>query len=71
MRGGQRRLERFQAEKPDEINALADKDVMFAIGDFKLPFTAANFLLSFEIPNFYFHTTTAYALLRQRGVQLG
>ncbi|HAC56926.1 MAG TPA: DUF1993 domain-containing protein, partial [Rhodobiaceae bacterium] len=30
-----------------------------------------NFLLSFSFPNFYFHVTTAYDLLRLRGVPLG
>jgi hypothetical protein len=34
-------------------------------------FTGASFLTDFALPNFYFHTTTAYALLRQAGVELG
>ncbi len=36
-----------------------------------MPFTGANFLLSFSQPNFYFHATTAYAILRAQGVKLG
>ena len=37
----------------------------------KLPFTAENFLLSFSLPNFYFHATTAYDILRHKGVPIG
>ncbi len=53
------------------FDALADTDTAFAFGETTLPFTGANFLLSFSQPNFYFHATTAYAILRARGVELG
>jgi hypothetical protein len=55
----------------EEVDALAGGDVTFAIGEFKLPFTAENFLMSFSLPNFYFHAATAYDILRQKGVPLG
>ena len=55
----------------DTVDALAEADTHFAFGDLKLPFTGANFLLSFSQPNFYFHATTAYAILRAQGVDLG
>lgn len=65
-------LASLKGESAAEIDALAGNDLVFKLGPkFSLPFTAANYMLSFELPNFYFHTTTAYALLRQRGVQLG
>ncbi len=54
-----------------EVNALSGKDVTFKMGDFKIPFTAEGFLLSFSLPNFYFHATTAYDILRMKGVKLG
>jgi hypothetical protein len=56
---------------PADVNALEGKDVTFELRDFKLPFTAEGFLLSFSLPNFYFHATTAYAILRMKGVPLG
>jgi len=56
---------------PAEVNALEGKDVVFQIGDRKLPFTAENYLLSFAVPNFYFHATTAYDILRIKGVPVG
>lgn len=34
-------------------------------------FTARSYLLDFALPNFFFHVTTAYALLRQAGVPIG
>ena len=34
-------------------------------------FTGINYLLQYSLPNFYFHTTTAYAILRSNGVEVG
>ena len=56
---------------PDEVNALEGRDVVFQIGDRKMPFVAQDFLLTFSAPNFYFHSTTAYDILRSKGVKLG
>ena len=52
---------------PLEINYISFK----LLGDHKLPFTAEGFLMSFSLPNFYFHATTAYDILRTNGVPLG
>lgn len=54
-----------------EINAFEGKDVVFALGERKMPFTAEGFLMSFSLPNLHFHATTAYDILRQAGVPLG
>ena len=62
---GLRRLSR------EEVDALSGRDVIFQIGERKVPFTTDNFVLSFSLPNFYFHATTAYDLLRTNGVPLG
>jgi uncharacterized protein len=43
----------------------------FARGERHLDFTAENFLLSFSQPNFYFHATTSYDILRWKGVRIG
>jgi hypothetical protein len=55
----------------ESVDALEGNEVTFQIGDFKIPFTAANFVLSFSLPNLFFHATTAYDMLRMRGVPLG
>ena len=36
-----------------------------------MPFTGADFLLSMSMPNFQFHATTGYDVLRANGVPLG
>ena len=56
---------------PAEVNAREDKSVTFEMGPMKMPFTAENFVLSFSLPNFYFHSATAYGMLRSAGVPLG
>ena len=61
----------LEAMDRDAIDALADSATQFAFGNLVMPFTGANFLLSFAQPNFYFHATTAYAILRAQGVKLG
>lgn len=57
--------------KPADVNALEGKDVVFSVRDLKLPFKAEGFLLTFSLPNFHFHATTAYDILRSKGVPIG
>ncbi len=61
----------LQGMTRDEIEALQGADVLFSLGGSRLPFVAEDFLLSFSIPNFHFHATTAYDILRVQGVALG
>jgi uncharacterized protein len=56
---------------PDSVNAYVGRDVIFKIGDRALPFTAEGFLMSFSLPNFFFHATTAYDILRHKGAPIG
>jgi hypothetical protein len=55
----------------DELEALVGKPMRFEMGSFKLPFTAESYLLSFAQPNFYFHASMIYAIMRAKGVGLG
>ncbi len=64
-------LASLKAMTPEEINALEGKDMVFALGGREMPFVAENFLLSFSLPNLHFHATTAYDILRSKGVPLG
>ena len=59
------------ALEADAINALEGQEVVFRFGEMRMPFTAEGFLLSFSKPNLYFHATTAYNILRMKGVPLG
>lgn len=54
-----------------DLEAVADKTVGFVLGGKRLmELTGQNFLLSFSQPNFYFHATTFYDILRMKGVPL-
>jgi hypothetical protein len=54
-----------------DAEALADQSMVFALGEREMPFTNQNFVLSFSLPNFYFHATTTYDILRMSGIPLG
>lgn len=60
-------------EKVDEAEmaSFVGQPMEFRFRERVMPFTAENFLLSFAQPNFYFHATTAYDLLRERGFKIG
>lgn len=55
----------------DELNALVGQPMQFVFRNYVADFTADTFLVSFSVPNFYFHLTTAYDLLRMKGVKVG
>ena len=54
-----------------DLEDLLGRDMRFEVGEKRLDFTAEDFLLSFSQPNFYFHATTAYGILRMKGVNVG
>jgi hypothetical protein len=55
----------------DEVDALQGRDMVFHPGEHKILFNAEDFLLSFSLPNFHFHSATAYDILRSKGVPIG
>ena len=57
--------------EPAEIDAFIGREMRFVAGERRLEFTAEDFLLSFSQPNFYFHATTTYNILRWKGVHIG
>ncbi len=54
-----------------EIDGFVGRDMRFAFGNNHRDYTAENFLLSFSQPNFYFHATTTYDILRWKGMPIG
>ncbi len=54
-----------------EVNGFTGRPMHFQMGEYVLDFSAEDFLLSFSQPNFYFHATTAYAILRAGGLPIG
>jgi hypothetical protein len=57
--------------KPSQIDGTEDKDITLKLGANERKFTGQGLLLNFILPNFYFHCTTAYDILRHCGVDLG
>ena len=56
---------------PAQIDGSEDKTVTMQFGPNTREFKGQPYLLMFAMPNFYFHATTAYAILRQYGVEVG
>jgi uncharacterized protein len=56
--------------KPEQIDGTEDKDIVLKLGDNERKFKGQALLLNFILPNFYFHCTTAYDLLRHAGIDL-
>lgn len=48
-----------------------DKETVFETPTRSIRFTGLGYLLSFAMPNFFFHVTTAYDILRHTGVEIG
>ena len=61
----------LRALDPAELDGLAAGTMRFAYQEIDVPFTPTDFLLSFSQPNFFFHATTAYGILRAAGVPVG
>ena len=54
-----------------KIEGSADKDIAMKAGGKDVVFKGAQYLLGHAYPNFYFHCTTAYNILRHNGVEVG
>jgi len=57
--------------KADQIDGSEERDITFQIHEMKFDFTGQGYLLNWVLPNFFFHVTTAYDILRHNGVELG
>jgi len=57
--------------KPAQIDGTEDKEIVLKFGANERKFTGQGLLLNFCLPNFYFHTTTAYDIVRNAGVEIG
>ena len=55
---------------PVQIDGAEEKSVNLKVGGQPTTFQGLPYLLSYVLPNVYFHTTTAYNILRHNGVEL-
>ena len=60
-----------QSLKPNEIDGSEDREINLTLGEHTMSFKGKPYLVHFVMPNFYFHCTTAYDILRHCGVELG
>jgi uncharacterized protein len=61
----------LEAIKPEELADAAEKPVELKFPGRELKFLGLGFLLSYAMPQFFFHATTAYDILRHKGVPVG
>lgn len=64
-------IDYLEASNKEDVDGKIGDRVVFKYGDYEMPYLAEQFLMSFSLPNFYFHATTAYDLLRGKGVTIG
>jgi hypothetical protein len=57
--------------KPGQIDGTEEKPVTVKMRDRELHLKGQELLLNRSLPNFFFHATTAYDILRHNGVELG
>jgi uncharacterized protein len=57
--------------KPEQIDGSEDRTITLQMRTKTLTFQGMPYLLNFALPNFYFHVTTAYDILRHNGVEVG
>ncbi|MGH8716112.1 MAG: DUF1993 family protein, partial [Burkholderiales bacterium] len=56
---------------PEQIDGSEQRTITLQIRDKTVTFLGMPYLLNFALPNFYFHVTTAYDILRHCGIEIG
>ncbi len=57
--------------KPADFEGGEERPIELKLGPNTVNFTGASYIANFVLPNFYFHMTTAYNILRHNGVVIG
>lgn len=61
----------LQTFTPDQIDGSEEREFTLPMRDRALHFKGQPYLTDFVLPNVYFHVTTAYAILRHNGLEIG
>ena len=64
-------LDYVESMKAAQIDGSETRDVVLKLRSGELKFKGVDYLFNHAYPNFYFHVTTAYDILRHNGVELG
>jgi len=57
--------------QPAQVDGSEDREVVLKFRSGEVKFRGMQYLLGHALPNFYFHVTTAYDILRHNGVEVG
>ena len=57
--------------KPAQIDGSEEREINLMLGSQPRSFKGESYLVNFALPNFFFHVTAAYAILRHNGVEIG
>jgi hypothetical protein len=66
-----RTLDFIGGVKREQFDGAETREIVLKFPNITLTFSGQDYITKFALPNFYFHATMAYALLRQNGVVLG
>jgi hypothetical protein len=66
-----RTLDFLETLEPGQFEGADERDIVLQLRERRLEFKGAQYLTNFALPNFFFHVTAAYAILRHNGVELG
>ena len=61
----------LQSVKAEQLAGSEDREIKIVTPKMQLEFKGRDFLTKHALPNFYFHVTTAYGLLRHKGITIG
>ena len=64
-------IEFVKSIKASQVDGQENKDITMTFPSGERKFKGQGFVLNFCMPNFYFHCTTAYDILRKNGIELG
>jgi hypothetical protein len=67
----QKTMDYLGSVKAEQIDGTESKSVTVKLGAREVTFTGTDLLLKRSLPNFFFHVTTAYNILRHNGVEIG
>jgi hypothetical protein len=61
----------LESLRPEQFDTAETREIAIKRGETIVTYAGLDYLLHRVLPNFYFHVTTAYAILRHNGVELG
>ncbi|MGK2229509.1 DUF1993 family protein, partial [Devosia sp.] len=64
-------IDLLASTRPEDLADSDTREVVLKLGGNDMPLSGLDYLTKFAMPNFYFHVTTAYAILRANGAPIG